>query len=172
MSMFLSCLCHYFFIIAIFRSREQNRKCDWSSNVTVTCYLNVSNNSTEVFWVITVLQFWKSRHALLFFLWGVFEFFFSFLLFSHKMTKDFVHVGLFPLLCCVRWDILRGVNILAFLRFCLLFLCVGSVFLSLSSCLALLLLLTHPSDCSLQSKAHGRHRLEASRVMKKETCEQ
>lgn len=107
MSMFLSWLCHYFFITAIFSSPEQNRKCDWSSDVVGTCYSNVSNNSTDGFWVITVLQFMKSHHAVLPFLWGVFEFWYCLVVFvpSHRMTKAWVVLGCFGavlIFCYIR----------------------------------------------------------------------
>lgn len=115
------------------------------------------------FRVITVLQFGKSHHALLPFLWGVFEFLSCFVVFvhSHKMTNAWWVLVSFGFFCCVCWDILRVVNILLYpalppLFFSsslplFLFLCL-SLFLSFS--LSLLLLPTHLSDCSLHTKKH------------------
>lgn len=68
------------------------------------------------FRVITVLQFGKSHHALLPFLWGVFEFLSCFVVFvhSHKMTNAWWVLVSFGFFCCVCWDILRVVNILLY----------------------------------------------------------
>lgn len=74
------------------------------------------------FWVITVLQFRKSHHAVLPFLWGVLEFWSCFVVFvpSHKMTTGWVVLGCFGvvLIYCYIRLFLRSFFYSFCLRFC------------------------------------------------------
>lgn len=165
MSVFLSCLRHYFFIIAIFRSPWTKQK-TW---LVIWCCRDLLfecvKQQHQGFGLITVLQFWKSRHAFLPFLWGVFWIYSPVLLFSHKMTKESWVLVSFGSFVGIFWEVLISCYIRLFLRNCLLYLCFSS-FLCLSFFLSRSTPSTHTSIC-LRTKAHGRQRREASRVMKK-----
>lgn len=113
------------------------------------------------FLVITILQFGRSRHALLPFLWGVFEFLSCFVVFihSHKMTKAWwvlVSFGFFVVYAGIFWEVLISCCIPLFLRSSspLFF-----SFVCLSFFLSLLLLPTQPSTTAAPKPKHmARHR--------------
>lgn len=98
-SVFLSGLCHYFSIIAIFRSTWTKQKM-W---LVIWCCCNLLFECVEQqhrgFWVITVLRFWYSRHALLPFLWRFLELFILFGCFHIKWRR----CGLDSLLCALGY---------------------------------------------------------------------
>lgn len=156
-AMFLSCLRHYFFIIAIFRTKQSMWLVIWRfRNLLFVCV----KQQRVGFWVITVLQSLEKVIALLSLSFEVFFFFncYPILLFSPAHIKWRKHfgcwrrVGFFVVFAGIFLEVLMSCYILPlFLRSCPL-----SLFFFLS--------LQYPSDCSLQTRAHGCH-MRASRVI-------